>query len=185
MAHGFVVVVRRTGAEGSSFPVVADSCTIGRHSDCDVRVQLPTVSRQHCRVDIGPDGQALLRALAGVNPPLVNGEAVTKDRLRPLRHGDMFTVGERTFRWRYPEGSPLELPPAAEDQPLPPCRRGSSGRRAGEKEDGPGSGAAGDLAAGSGGLLWLGLGVVTVAVTALLAVCARRPLGLAVRLDRA
>ena len=83
--------------------------------------------------------QALLRTLASINPPLVGGEEVTQDQLRPLRHGDMFTVGERTFRWAYPEGSPLEQPPT-------PGRRRSSAGRAPEKENDPG------MAAGNGRL---------------------------------
>ena len=122
------------------------------------------------------------------------------DRPRLLRHGDVLTVGERTFRWVYPEGSPLELPAAGGEQPPTPSRRRSGAApppaarprpsAAGEKENDPGSGR-GDTgrkstpgSAEGNRLLWLGLGVVTAAA-ALLAVCAHRPNGLVIRLDRA
>ena len=141
--------------------------------------------------------QARLTTLASINPPMINDEEVTKDQPRPLRHGDLMRVGERTFRWTYPEGSPLEVPAAGGEQPPTPSRRRSSSGGAarlrpsssGEKENDPGSGdavstPAPDATEGNG-YLWLGLGVVTMAAAALVAVCARRPQGLVIRLDRA
>lgn len=54
---GSVVVIKRTGADGTPYPMVHCSCSIGRNIECDIRVQLNSVSQQQCRIDVDPSGK--------------------------------------------------------------------------------------------------------------------------------
>ncbi len=42
-------------------------------------------------------------------PTRVNGEILPPERAQVLRQGDLFTLGDRSFRWEYPKGySPVK-----------------------------------------------------------------------------
>ena len=55
--YGSIVVIRRTGLDGSIFPLVSSECLLGRGEHCDIRVQLPTVSGEHCKITINNSDQ--------------------------------------------------------------------------------------------------------------------------------
>ncbi|MEM7024896.1 MAG: FHA domain-containing protein [Pseudomonadota bacterium] len=55
--HGSIVVIKRSGTDGSIFPLVNDSCLLGRAEGCDIRVQLPTVSKEHCKITVNENQQ--------------------------------------------------------------------------------------------------------------------------------
>ena len=55
--YGSIVVIRRSGVDGSIFPLVSSECLLGRAEGCDIRVQLPTVSREHCRISVNQSEQ--------------------------------------------------------------------------------------------------------------------------------
>lgn len=54
---GYIVVIKRSGGDGTPYPMVKTSCIIGRSSECDIRVQLPEVSQQQCQVEVDPSGK--------------------------------------------------------------------------------------------------------------------------------
>jgi pSer/pThr/pTyr-binding forkhead associated (FHA) protein len=60
--YGSIVVIRRSGVDGSIFPLVSSECLLGRAEGCDIRVQLPTVSREHCRISVNQNEQVSSRA---------------------------------------------------------------------------------------------------------------------------
>ena len=60
--HGSIVVIKRSGVDGSVFPLVNGDCLMGRAEGCDIRVQLPTVSEEHCRVEVNENGEVNLFA---------------------------------------------------------------------------------------------------------------------------
>lgn len=55
--HGFIIVIKRTGGDYTSYPLTTPECIIGRYPDCDIRVQLPTVSKLHCTVKVDSTGK--------------------------------------------------------------------------------------------------------------------------------
>ena len=55
--HGSIVVIKRSGADGSVFPFVNESCLLGRAEGCDIRVQLATVSNEHCQITVNGKGE--------------------------------------------------------------------------------------------------------------------------------
>ncbi len=58
--YGSVVVIKRSGIDGSVFPLVNDSCLLGRNENCDIRVQLPDVANEHCRISVNENKQVRL-----------------------------------------------------------------------------------------------------------------------------
>jgi hypothetical protein len=67
-----------------------DELLVGRHSNCDVVLSHPGVSRRHARL-LFRDGSWVLQDLASTNGTRVNGERVGRCVLRP---GDRLILGE-------------------------------------------------------------------------------------------
>jgi len=72
---------------------------VGRHTSADIRLPLPDVSRQHCRLLFTPDGWKV-QDLDSLNGIYVNESAVASAELRP---GDKLRVGGFTFEVELPE----------------------------------------------------------------------------------
>ena len=49
---GIIVVQRRSGGDGHVIPLVKPECLLGRADNCDIRIQLPTASRFHCKINV-------------------------------------------------------------------------------------------------------------------------------------
>ena len=81
-------------------PVRGARLTVGRGEDCDVRVDSPDVSAEHCRLSW--NGRAWrVRDLGSENGTTVNGEPVTGAGGGELGHGDVLTLaGAHRFTMR-------------------------------------------------------------------------------------
>ncbi|XP_023564813.1 proliferation marker protein Ki-67 [Octodon degus] len=91
-----LVTIKRNGVDGIPFPLTLSSCLFGRGTECDIRIQLPVVSKQHCKIEISKQ-EAVLYNFSSTNPTQVNGSAI--DEPVPLRHGDIITIIDRSFRY--------------------------------------------------------------------------------------
>ena len=67
---------------------------IGRHPECDVRIDSPQVSRRHCCVAVAYD-RLFIRDLGSRNGVRVNGDVVDEARLKP---GDEIAIGQFLYR---------------------------------------------------------------------------------------
>jgi pSer/pThr/pTyr-binding forkhead associated (FHA) protein len=67
---------------------------IGRHPDCDVRIDSPKISRRHCCVAMAYD-RLLIRDLGSRNGVRVNGRLLEETNLRA---GDELAIGPILFR---------------------------------------------------------------------------------------
>jgi pSer/pThr/pTyr-binding forkhead associated (FHA) protein len=67
---------------------------IGRHLECDVRINSPKVSRRHCCLAMAYD-RVLIRDLGSRNGVRVNGRSVDESR---LYGGDELAIGPIIFR---------------------------------------------------------------------------------------
>jgi predicted component of type VI protein secretion system len=83
---------------------------LGRHTDADIRVPLPDVSRHHCRF-LWLAGSWKVIDLKSLNGIRVNGESVGQ---AVLNDGDELRIGGFTFR------AQLLAAGAAEDEPIHP-----------------------------------------------------------------
>ena len=67
---------------------------VGRHPECDVRIDLPKVSRRHCCLALAYD-RLVIRDLGSRNGLRVNGRVVDEARLQT---GDEVALGPLIFR---------------------------------------------------------------------------------------
>ncbi|XP_049731686.1 proliferation marker protein Ki-67-like [Elephas maximus indicus] len=93
---GRVVIIRRTGMDGTHFPLSRNSCLFGRGTECDIRIQLPMVSKQHCKIEMRQQ-EALLINLSDSIPTQLNGAYVNHPVV--LKNGDIITIVDRSFRF--------------------------------------------------------------------------------------
>jgi pSer/pThr/pTyr-binding forkhead associated (FHA) protein len=70
---------------------------VGRHSEADIRLPLPDVSRRHCRLQF-VEGCWQVIDLNSLNGVYVNGEAVIQ---APLTPGSLLRIGGFTFMVEY------------------------------------------------------------------------------------
>ncbi len=78
---------------GTLIEVVRPDVLVGRHSEADVRLPLPDVSRRHCRLQ-WVEGCWQVFDQNSLNGVYVNEEAVLQ---APLHAGDLLRVGGFTF----------------------------------------------------------------------------------------
>ena len=74
---------------------------VGRHPQCDARLDSLWVSRRHC-ILTEDGGEVVVRDLGSTNGIRINGQRVERGRLRP---GDEISIAH--FRYRL-EGAPAE-----------------------------------------------------------------------------
>lgn len=78
---------------GASVELTQPDMLLGRHSQADIRLPLPDVSRRHCRF-IFSEGVWQVLDLNSLNGVFVNGEPV---RQSSVRAGDLLRIGGFTF----------------------------------------------------------------------------------------
>ncbi|XP_067321891.1 proliferation marker protein Ki-67 isoform X2 [Anolis sagrei] len=104
--YGKIVVIRRNGSDGTHFPLTGNSCLFGRKKECDIRIQLPEVSKEHCKIEVNENKEVTLFNLSSTTPTQLNGNIVQDPTF--LKHGDILTVIDRSFRFEYPPLSPRQ-----------------------------------------------------------------------------
>jgi pSer/pThr/pTyr-binding forkhead associated (FHA) protein len=80
---------------------------IGRHPECDVRIDSPKVSRRHCCLALAYD-RVMIRDLGSRNGLRVNGRMVEESALLP---GDEIAIGHIIYRFE--DVAPPPPPPPA------------------------------------------------------------------------
>ncbi|XP_059028814.1 proliferation marker protein Ki-67 isoform X1 [Mustela lutreola] len=93
---GRLVTIKRSGVDGPHFPLSLSTCLFGRGIECDIRIQLPVVSKQHCKIEVSGQ-EATLFNFSSTCPTQVNGAVVAEPV--HLKHGDVITIVDRSFRY--------------------------------------------------------------------------------------
>ncbi|WP_422926764.1 FHA domain-containing protein [Singulisphaera sp. PoT] len=102
---------------------------IGRHPECDVRLDLSKISRRHCCIALAYD-RILIRDLGSRNGVRVNGRPVDEAL---LNHGDEVAIGPLIYRL---ENLPVAaLAPSPSRPPLPPLPSSANGSPSESDED--------------------------------------------------
>ena len=136
MAHLRIVRADAAAAAGTTIPLTAGETVVGRHPDCAVVLDNPSVSRRHAvvRPRAGGDGGGgdagggyEVEDLGSRNRTLLNGEPV--GGVTPLAPGDEIAVCDVTFRFL--PGSPGDPDAAAAGGA---AARGGADRGAAETE---------------------------------------------------
>jgi antigen KI-67 len=103
---GTITVIKRSGKDGARLEWDSEKSVllIGRHEDCDIRVQLPTVSRRHATFEVDPKTKlVMIKDHSAVNRTKINDKEVSGPTV--IQHGNEITVGDRKFRFEYVGGS--------------------------------------------------------------------------------
>lgn len=87
------LIMFREDGQRREFELALGSTTIGRKTDCVIRIPLPEVSRRHAEVVVDDDG-LVLRDLGAANGTFLNNRRVTEEDLEP---GDQITIGPVVF----------------------------------------------------------------------------------------
>ncbi|MFK7788874.1 MAG: FHA domain-containing protein [Phycisphaeraceae bacterium] len=88
------------------FPLVKDRVVIGRKVNCDLRIPLTAVSRQHCEISVH-DGKVSVKDLGSSNGTYHNDERVQDAYLMA---GDELSVGPVVFTLIV-DGQPTDIKP--------------------------------------------------------------------------
>ena len=98
-------LVPLTPGPAPTIPLVRPVVLVGRHPECDVRIDLPKVSRRHCCLALAYD-RVVVKDLGSRNGLRVNGRVVDEAH---LVHGDEVAIGPLLFRLDSPD-SPAAAP---------------------------------------------------------------------------
>jgi hypothetical protein len=79
---------------------------IGRHPDCDIRIDLPQISRRHCCLAQAYD-RLMIRDLGSTNGVRVNGRLIDEVR---LHSGDEIAIAQVIYRYEDTTPAPAVLP---------------------------------------------------------------------------
>jgi pSer/pThr/pTyr-binding forkhead associated (FHA) protein len=102
--------------EGSDIPVDREMLVVGRHPQCDARLDSIRVSRRHCCMT-QKNGELMVRDLGSTNGIRINGQRVESGRLRP---GDELSIAHIRFRLDNGQGQEMTMAEsAAAMQPEP------------------------------------------------------------------
>ncbi len=100
------LILVRPGSQKREVPLNRARSVIGRRDDCQIRIPLNSVSRQHC--ELVRDGDRLsVRDLGSSNGTYVNQKKVVE---QVLNAGDLLAVGPCVFVVRI-GGKPAEIDP--------------------------------------------------------------------------
>lgn len=89
-----------------AFTLKPGSMVIGRKEGVDLRIQMGKISREHCRISLGPHG-AVLRDLDSRNGTYLNGIKISEAKLKP---GDLIKLGPIVFMVQI-DGVPKKISP--------------------------------------------------------------------------
>ncbi|MEO1497573.1 MAG: FHA domain-containing protein [Planctomycetota bacterium] len=102
------LVVLAGSKKNSSVPLKKDRLTVGRSSECSLRVGSDAISRKHCEFLRSADG-VIVKDLGSRNGTIVNDEKIGQPTA--LKHGDVIKIGPLEFRFEMEaELSDLKLP---------------------------------------------------------------------------
>src|ERR1700710_2803807 len=100
--------------EGSNITLDRTMVVVGRHPQCDARLDSLRASRHHCCMT-QDNGEVVVRDLGSTNGIRINGQRVEIGRLRP---GDELSIAH--IRYRLDTGGGHEMTLADGSSPPPP-----------------------------------------------------------------
>ncbi len=108
-----LVPIRSTVAP--PIPIQRPILLIGRHIECDLRIDLPQVSRRHCCLALAYD-RLIIRDLGSRHGVRVNGAAVEE---KELRDGDEVAIAHLIYRVEVAQVVVRKTPAAPSPPPAP------------------------------------------------------------------
>ena len=103
------LVYFKEDGQSKSFSLDKPVSVLGRRVDCDLRIPLIGVSRQHCEL-LAKDGGVAVKDLDSSNGTFVNARRIQE---QPLKPGDRLQVGPVLFTVQI-DGAPEQISPPSE-----------------------------------------------------------------------
>lgn len=91
--------------EGPDIPLDRAMVVVGRHPQCDARLDSLRISRHHCCMTTD-QGEVVVRDLGSTNGIRINGQRVEMGRLRP---GDELSIAHIRYRLDHGQGQGQEM----------------------------------------------------------------------------
>lgn len=101
-----VLVMFKADGSRRDFPITKPKVVVGRKNDCDLRIPLTSVSRQHCEIEV-TDSQIKVRDLGSSNGTYHN---TTRVQEAAVSAGDEIVVGPVVFTVVV-DGQPTDIKP--------------------------------------------------------------------------
>lgn len=98
---------------GDPIPLFKTHLLVGRRNRCDIVLDYPNVSSQHCELEL-VDGYWRVRDLGSANGTKVNGDRIAERFLRP---GDELAFAKHAYAVSYTP-DPMAPPPPIDDNPF-------------------------------------------------------------------
>ena len=100
--NGYIRVLKKTGEDGPVMDISKPVTTLGRSTDCDIRIHLPKVSRLHATINV--EGDKVCLCNESKNPIKLhnNGTKIStipRGKRHVLSDRDEFSIYERNFRY--------------------------------------------------------------------------------------
>lgn len=108
--------------EGSDIPLNREMLVVGRHPQCDARLDSIRVSRRHCCMS-SVNGEIMVIDLGSTNGIRINGQRVEKGLLRP---GDELSIAHIRYRFEDEIGQEMTMAEPMEGRVSAPPAIGSS-----------------------------------------------------------
>jgi adenylate cyclase len=120
---------------GDSIDLPGETVVIGRRPSCDVRMEFPNISGQHCRLTYR-EGYWYLEDLESQNGTKVCGTRILPRTNKLVHPGELITIGKRDFKLEYVLGqnaSPIAETPLMEDLSIPLMQKAGLERKREQK----------------------------------------------------
>ena len=92
-----VLVILSSNYFGKSFIIDKINSTIGRHSNCDVIIKDPLVSKNHCQITFEEDNKFYIEDLGSKNSTFLNEKELKKKE--HIIYGDRIIIGNTIMRF--------------------------------------------------------------------------------------
>lgn len=92
-----VLLILSTEELGRTFVIDSDEITIGRNPNCDIRLNDPEVSGEHCRITVPAERTFIIEDLDSTNGTFINKKALKKQT--QLFYSDRLVLGKTVLRF--------------------------------------------------------------------------------------
>ena len=92
-----ILVVFSSDFLGRAFVVDKAQMILGRSDKCDIVLQAPLISKEHCKITVDDNHKFHLEDMGSTNATFVNGRMVKKPV--QLNYGDKILLGETVLRF--------------------------------------------------------------------------------------
>ncbi|MBN2442224.1 MAG: FHA domain-containing protein [Spirochaetales bacterium] len=96
-SHKAVLLILSENLFGKAFIINKPLITIGRSKECDISLNDPLISSEHCRIENGQDGKYYLEDIGSTNATFLNRKKLKKKM--HLLYGDRIVIGNTILRF--------------------------------------------------------------------------------------